>query len=348
MDGAELAKIQKVRIIRNDQREGLMRSRVRGSDAATAPVLTFLDSHCESNQHWLEPMLERVAEDKTRVVCPIIDVISMDTFQYIGASADLRGGFDWNLVFRWEYLSSDEKRKRQKDPTQIIKTPMIAGGLFMIDKSYFDELGKYDMAMDIWGGENLEISFRTWQCGGSLEIVPCSRVGHVFRKQHPYTFPGGSGNVFARNTRRAAEVWMDDYKKYYYSAVPLAKSVNFGKQGYKCLDTLGHRVEGTVGLYTCHGTGGNQEWSMTKDKLIKHSELCLTLPEPRPGTSLVLAPCQNSDLQKWVRTEGERLVMAEGLNLCVDSLQEKGVGLVVEGCDKAVLTQRWSFIANKS
>ena len=25
----------------------------------------------------------------------------------------------------------------------------------MIDKAYFDRIGKYDMLMDIWGGENL-------------------------------------------------------------------------------------------------------------------------------------------------------------------------------------------------
>jgi polypeptide N-acetylgalactosaminyltransferase len=45
----------------------------------------------------------------------------MDSFQYIAASTELRGGLDWNLVFKWELLPAEEKANRKNDPTIPIR-----------------------------------------------------------------------------------------------------------------------------------------------------------------------------------------------------------------------------------
>lgn len=214
-----MAQYPKVRIVRAPKREGLIRARLMGARHATAPVLTFLDSHCECTTGWLEPLLDSIARDPTTVVCPVIDVIADDSFAIrLSKPRDVQvGGFNWGLIFNWHAIPSKE-RARHQHPAEPVRSPTMAGGLFSINKAFFERLGTYDSGFDIWGGENLELSFKTWMCGGTLEIVPCSHVGHIFRKRSPYKWRSGV-NVLKRNSIRLAEVWLDEYKKYYYERI---------------------------------------------------------------------------------------------------------------------------------
>ncbi|XP_002738977.1 polypeptide N-acetylgalactosaminyltransferase 1-like [Saccoglossus kowalevskii] len=218
----------RVRVVRMAERSGIVGARLRGAAISTGEVLTFLDAHCECTKGWLEPLIARIAEDRTRVVSPVIDSISDETFEYNSVPELGCGGFNWRLNFRWYPMSKREKKRRKGDATIPINTPTMAGGLFSIHKEYFYRIGTYDEGMDIWGGENLEMSFRIWMCGGTLEIVPCSHVGHVFRGKSPYTFPGGVATVVHNNNRRLAEVWMDEYKSFYYKTVPNARNAEYG------------------------------------------------------------------------------------------------------------------------
>ncbi|VDO25917.1 unnamed protein product [Onchocerca flexuosa] len=211
----------RVKVIRADQRVGLIRARLMGAKEAEGDVLTFLDSHCECSKGWLEPLLARIKENRKAVVCPVIDVINERTFAYQKGIELFRGGFNWNLQFRWYALPPEMVKSRSEDPTKPIVSPTMAGGLFSIDRKYFEEIGTYDHEMDIWGGENIEISLRIWQCGGRIEILPCSHVGHVFRRASPHDFPGRkSGVILNTNLLRVAEVWMDEWKFHFYKTAP--------------------------------------------------------------------------------------------------------------------------------
>lgn len=169
-----------------------------GYKEVTSPVIVFLDAHCEVVDGWLEPLLWRIHQNRSNVVCPEIDVISYENFGYSYASG-IRGVFNWNLHFRWRAIPQVEQNRRKSviDPIRFVyqlasisntvdvrhriqvitttlaisqvvfnqtiyndRSPTMAGGLFAIHKKYFEEIGLYDDEMDIWGGENLEISFR--------------------------------------------------------------------------------------------------------------------------------------------------------------------------------------------
>ncbi|XP_022102322.1 polypeptide N-acetylgalactosaminyltransferase 1-like isoform X2 [Acanthaster planci] len=219
-----------VKVERLKSRQGIVAARHLGVSVSKGEVLTFLDSHCECTKGWLEPLLERIARDRTRVTSPVIDSISDTTFEYSAAPGlPLIGGFSWLPEFTWTGVPLREQRRVNYDIHLPLRTPTMAGGLFAIHRDFFRRLGGYDTGMRIWGGENLQLSFKVWQCGGSLEIVPCSHVGHVFRSTTPYDFPEGAETTVLRNNRRFLEVWADAYtREVLYAMTPAYRGVDYG------------------------------------------------------------------------------------------------------------------------
>ncbi|XP_054626360.1 polypeptide N-acetylgalactosaminyltransferase 18 isoform X1 [Dunckerocampus dactyliophorus] len=135
-----------IKMVRHSKQEGLIRSRVSGWRAATAPVVALFDAHVEFNVGWSPALI----------------------------------------------------------------------GCFVVDRLYFEEIGLLDEGMEVYGGENVELGIRVWQCGGSVEVLPCARIAHIERAHKPYTEDLTSH--VRRNALRVAEVWMDEFKSHVYMA----------------------------------------------------------------------------------------------------------------------------------
>ncbi|XP_057237981.1 polypeptide N-acetylgalactosaminyltransferase 18 isoform X1 [Malurus melanocephalus] len=201
-----------IKVVRHSKQEGLIRSRVSGWRAATAPVVALFDAHVEFNVGWAEPVLTRIKENRKRVISPSFDNIKYDNFEIEEYPLSAQG-FDWELWCR--YLNPPKSWWKLENTTAPIRSPALIG-CFIVDREYFQEIGLLDEGMEIYGGENVELGIRVWQCGGSVEVLPCSRIAHIERAHKPYT-EDLTAHV-RRNALRVAEVWMDEFKSHVYMA----------------------------------------------------------------------------------------------------------------------------------
>ncbi|KAG9275710.1 N-acetylgalactosaminyltransferase 7 [Astyanax mexicanus] len=228
-----------VKLFRNEKREGLIQARSIGARKATlGQVLIYLDAHCEVGVNWYAPLVAPISKDRTVCTVPLIDSINGQTYNIEpqgGGDEDgfARGAWDWSMLWKRVPLNSREKQLRLTR-TEPYRSPAMAGGLFAIEREFFFELGLYDPGLQIWGGENFEISYKIWQCGGQLLFTPCSRVGHIYR------LPGWQGNPppahvgsspTLKNYVRVVEVWWDEYKDYFYASRPETLTLAYGDIG---------------------------------------------------------------------------------------------------------------------
>jgi polypeptide N-acetylgalactosaminyltransferase len=228
--------------------------------------------------------------------------------------------FDWNLEYqKLSRFPVDDDKKLDPFPT-----PIMTGGIFMIRKDYFFELGPYDEELLIWGGENLEMSFKINLCGGKLLEVPCSRIGHVFRaftmsRKHKIV-----DDFVAFNNKRIVEIWFDEFKEFVYKRDPQRYVIDVGdltkakklKEKLKCkpfkyfFDEIAPDLEKKFPAKASPFASGRIQ--------LKDENFCLEAP-PEPDSPMLLNECyeplpqsQSFELS-WYRD-----IRIETTNLCID------------------------------
>lgn len=348
-----VARLEGVKLLRSNKRLGAIRARMLGATRATGDVLVFMDAHCECHPGWLEPLLSRIAGDRSRVVSPVIDVIDWKTFQYYPSKELQRGVLDWKLDFHWEPLPENE-RKALQSPISPIRSPVVPGEVVAMDRHYFQNTGAYDPLMSLRGGENLEVSFKAWLCGGSIEILPCSRVGHIYRNQD--THSSLDQEAMLRNKVRLAEIWLGSFKETFYRHSPEAFVLSKAEKP-DCTERL--QLQRRLGCRTFH-------WFLANI----YPELFPSEHRPRfsgklhntgfgfcadcqaegdiLGCPMRLAPCSDSRQQQHLEhtSRKEIHIGSRAHHLCFDVRQEQ---VILQNCTDngpAIHQQHWDFQEN--
>ena len=184
----------KIRCIRNERKQGCAGSRLQGIRAATGDVIMVIDSHVEMySSTWAQHLLLPILENPRTVSMQTLDSLEdLPGHKRRGAgSTQNYGVVSDSFLFSYvgDRFADTGNKGRETPPTRLpFETPFAPGSLFAMRRDEFWRLGGYDEGLAVWGGENTELALKVWTCGydgrgppGRIVVVPCSRVGHVYR-----------------------------------------------------------------------------------------------------------------------------------------------------------------------
>ncbi|NXT11487.1 GLT15 acetylgalactosaminyltransferase, partial [Prunella fulvescens] len=346
-----ISKLDGVKLIRSNKRLGVIRGRMLGAARAAGDVLIFMDSHCECQKGWLEPLLARLSSSRNSVVSPVIDVIDWKTFQYYHSVGLHRGVFDWKLDFHWEPVPEHEEKVRQSPISPIRQCALLSSAAKLYSLVLFD-----NSALSSLPQANARITLQlffilTWLCGGSVEVIPCSRVGHVYRNHFPHAF--SYEEAIVRNKIRIAETWLGSFKENFYKHDTVAFLISKVKTSPDCSERL--QLQKRLGCRNFQWFLSNvyPELSQPGDTPRFSGKLYNTgvgfCADYRPGKataegSIELSPCSDSLTQHFEYNMKEILLGSAPL-LCFDVRHGK---VIPQNCTKETdnSNQHWDVQEN--
>lgn len=211
----------KLKVLVLPQRLGLIRAKMRGAELVETPVVVFLEAHCIVNRRWLEPLLLRLESDPKLVAMPTLDAISQGNFR------DYRRAAVGHFRLEWNFNLIYTAREDLEDSYKPYSTPATSAGIFAMNTHWFRHLELFDTWMKQWGGDHVELSMKAWRCGGRIEIIPCSRVGHMFRDAEHTPYPVKIEQI-VKNYARLAHVWTDNHIEKFFKVKPEARTMTVG------------------------------------------------------------------------------------------------------------------------
>jgi len=214
-----MALSSKVKVIALPTRQGLIRAKMRGVEEAKGSVIVFMEGHCIVNKDWLQPLLHRIVLDPKALAMPALDIIPQENWHAYHRTPPIIWRYEWNM----NLVTSSPGHTSRESPEAYL-TPGTSGGIFAIKREWFLYLGLFDVGMLEWGGDHFELTMKVWRCGGLIEIVPCSRIGHLFRDPEHRPYPVEVNQVVA-NYNRLANIWLKDHLEYFYRMKPEARGM---------------------------------------------------------------------------------------------------------------------------
>jgi GT2 family glycosyltransferase/glycosyltransferase involved in cell wall biosynthesis len=191
-----------IRLIRNPENRGFIRSCNRGFEMARGEYVVFLNNDTEVKAHWLDELHETMQRE------PAVGIVGAKLL-FPNGNVQESGGIVWRLGDAWNW----GRDQAADDPRfcYMRDADYVSGAALMIKAKLFKELGGFDEYYLPMYYEDTDLCFRVRQRGHRVVVQPASEVIH-FEGASGGTSTTGSGmkRFQAINHRKFFERWKDD------------------------------------------------------------------------------------------------------------------------------------------
>lgn len=183
---SDIGRAHAAKVVRHATNRGLAAARNSGLDAATTPVVAFLDDDCEPEPAWAEQLLTGYDEGVIGVGGPVLPA-ARDGFVlgYLERNNPLKPQ-EANLAksnkLAWRLKLYLRRQWTQADESPLREVYSFAGANMSFLRQALIEVGQFDERFR-FGGEELDLCMRIRRAfpSGRLTFIPEARVAHHFK-----------------------------------------------------------------------------------------------------------------------------------------------------------------------